>query len=640
MCKTRAFYPKLKVDFNESYLNQIEKACTDYATYTTLNSKYQLKSRREYLEEQSRVQEEYLTRLQNEALERFRQYEKEENENRLLELEAKQKRFNFLKQQMELDLKRRQDEKEKQKQDDKEYMDKLVNRDAQFNEEKKRLEEQLKQEIKQEYEEKIRDAEIREQTAKKRIEETTKKIEQLDNSIMDVDMEVEKSPEKNSEFVPDKVELSDVEMEVVSETPVKQKISDQTVEKDFRPSIKIQNEINALTESPVQSYKPSVKISTNVNALSESLSQSYKPSIKINTEINSLTQSPTQTTYKSSVKLSDKYHASKESDLFELEQKEKNRIEWLKSRNLKGHSSDSKIKDYIEDYKDQMDSLEEQNVLRAKRFEHFTKKEDRVEQINFDEIVTPYAKKFPELEQMVTGHFLNKIKVSHDDEVDEVEEFQIENTEVYTFNYINLEEIFNRILYRPVQMQLSLVNRSCINYFLFDLKLEEHLGALRKYVLFENGIFAQKLVDELMVKIEDSHYTGNFFDLEFLLSPIYLREAFNKTCALIRNCKFVENLSIRLNVDKKSSKMGGLLNYLSMIELVYRVDWPINIVINESTVKLYNEIFGFLLKIKFVLSALSSIWHTLRRYGKQILFFFWVGKSISYHDIRHFYNAN
>lgn len=70
MCKTRAFYPKLKVDFNESYLNQIEKSCNDYATYTIQNSKYKLKPRREYLEEQSRVQEEYLTRLQNEALER------------------------------------------------------------------------------------------------------------------------------------------------------------------------------------------------------------------------------------------------------------------------------------------------------------------------------------------------------------------------------------------------------------------------------------------------------------------------------------------------------------------------------------------------------------------------------------------
>ncbi|CAF1042296.1 unnamed protein product, partial [Brachionus calyciflorus] len=585
MCKTKSVYPKLEVNFNETYLSQIEQKCIEYSSLVTYNSKYNLKTRQEYITEQSQIQEDYLERLQNEALERFRQYEREESENRLLEKEAKQKRFNFLKEQMENDLKRRQDEKQLQKQADKEYMDKLVNRNFEFDQEKRKLEEILKEEIRLEYEAKIKDAEMREKMARQRIQETSKQIEILENSKdlqdsqMDIDMEEEEEIDSNKSlenFIVESAQVDennqmDVEMAPIQDTPVKNKVNDQTTEKDYKPSIRLQTDVNLLTESPTQIYKPSIR-------------------------------------------MNEKYHASKQTDLDDLELKDKNRLEWLKSRNA--HVNSSTVQNLIENDEEQLDSLMEQSIMRKKRFEHFTKPEERVVQINFDEIVKPYQKEFPNLDQELNQNITTGMHYVQDNELDfEERKIKLEkkdNQSPYSFNYVNLEEILSRILCKPIELQLSLVNRSIINLFLFDLKLEDHLQALRKYILLENGLFAQKLVDELMVKIEDTHYNGNFLDLKFLLSPIFLKEAFSKTCSLIKNCKFIENLSI--SFSRKERKNDGLLNYIGMIELLYKVEWPINIIINDSTLIIYNQIFSFLLKIKFVLTALNSIWYTLRRY--------------------------
>ncbi|RNA30941.1 Gamma-tubulin complex component 6 [Brachionus plicatilis] len=575
LCTSKKFHPKLKVDFNEDYLNQIEDSCSKYADFVRNNSKYKLKSRREYLELEQQKQEEYLRRLQNEAFERFKQYEQQEAENRLLEIEAKQKRFNFLKKQMEEELKRRQEEKEREKQKDREYMDTLVNRNSQFQQEKHRLEEQLKIEIKQEYEEKMSEAEQREKDARRKIEQTVNKIKHLDESAMDVDME---EAEIDQEKV---IDESDVEMEVVVDTPVKPKISDQTTQKDYRSSIKLNDQVNSLTQSPGQMYKP---------------------------------KSPAQQS-KSSVKMSQNFHVSKQSDFLDLEQKDKQRLEWLKSRAVHGHASDSKIQNMLK-HNDLLSSLDEQAMFRAKLFDHFTKKEDRVEQINFDEIIQPYQERFPRLDKPLELNLLTNLSyVSDDDLCFEEKKYQpSDSAQSHSFRFVDLEEILSRILYRPVQVQLKLVNKSCINYFLFDLRLEDHLQALRKYVLFENGVFAQKFVDELMLKVEDMHYNGHFVDLEFLLSPIFIKEAFAKTCSLFKNCQFISNLLIRLKSKINNSKTSRLLNYLDMIELAYEAQWPLNIIINQTNLNFYNEIFGFLLKIKFVLSALNNIWQTLRRY--------------------------
>jgi gamma-tubulin complex component 6 len=188
-----------------------------------------------------------------------------------------------------------------------------------------------------------------------------------------------------------------------------------------------------------------------------------------------------------------------------------------------------------------------------------------------------------------------------------------------------MEEILNRILYKPIQMQLGLVNKSLIAHFLFDLRLDEHLTALRSYMLLENGEFAQTLVDHLVDKLFITNVHQSCCDVvappssstvDHLLDSICVNEALSRAVARVKNCKYVENLSIQ--VARRSdapNEPNDLFKLIERVELVYELNWPLNIVLSEWCMRSYNRIFGLLLQIRLVLAVLNSVWHTLKRLG-------------------------
>lgn len=468
--------------------------------------------------------------------------------------------------------------------------------------------------------------------AKARIAQVSKQLESLNQDSNDQEMEIEHESVVEQMEIDAQAPIQNTETKILDIIPAQvqelkleyiRKINDQTIENDYRSGIKLQANTNALTESPA-------KVDT-------------KPAIRIN----------------------ENFHHSKETDFKKLECEDERRVEAFKSRNSYGHSSESKIQHLM--YQTSFPSLFEEDVLESdqrimnKKFRHFTGKENRVDLINFDEIVKPYKTDFADLfnSKTIFDNLLDtKMKLeiktnleltekNHKTEITQADErldqdyqfkefeFLIDNEgndlrdneELFSFNYIELEEILNRILYKPVQVELGLINKCLINHFLFDLNLEEHLKALRQYLLFENGTFAQKFVDEILEKIsfKDFDYLAldeKSFDCESLISPIYISEAFSKTCSQIKSCKYIDNLSIRINKSKSNlnpqmiSSSTNLLHFLSMIELSYKLVWPLNLIIDETSLISYNLIFGFLLQIKFVLSALNNVWYTLRRFGE------------------------
>lgn len=439
---------------------------------------------------------------------------------------------------------------------------------------------------------------------------------------MESEVQIEQEPmegieEEQMEIEPDQVEQMEVEIEEIQQVKIVQvekaklKVNDQTEEKEYKPSIKIQKDRNALSESPAKVQN------------------------------------------RTAIKLSQTHHHSKQSDMQLIELKDQQRLEAFKSRNTYGHSSESKIQNYI--YSKNLE-LEEENEIseekrRYERFLHFSSKENRIESINFEEIIQPYETNFSFLfntseinVNIVDSRMRGKIvqtlasmelletnsNLKPSNEAYEYQEkiISMENErkqfkeDLYSFNYVELDEILSRILYKPVQVELDLINKCLINHFLFDLNLEEHLRVLRKYLLFENGIFAQKFVDEILEKISFKDF-DRLANLENVLSLIYVNEAFSKTCSEIKNCKYLENFSIQINKSKSTpnsdtNSSDNMLASLSMIELNYKLDWPLNLVITEQTLKMYNQIFALFLQIKFVLSALHNVWYTLRRFGKSI----------------------
>ena len=57
-------------------------------------------------------------------------------------------------------------------------------------------------------------------------------------------------------------------------------------------------------------------------------------------------------------------------------------------------------------------------------------------------------------------------------------------------------------------------------------------------------------------------------------------------------------------------------NALEGLELTYKVDWPLNIVISESCVRVYGRLFSFMLLLKRAVWSLKDVWTRLKRDGE------------------------
>lgn len=60
-------------------------------------------------------------------------------------------------------------------------------------------------------------------------------------------------------------------------------------------------------------------------------------------------------------------------------------------------------------------------------------------------------------------------------------------------NHRSLEIILKRLLERPLLLQIDLVNKAAVHYFVEELKIKEYFEALRSYVCMYDGMFGEAL---------------------------------------------------------------------------------------------------------------------------------------------------
>ena len=199
---------------------------------------------------------------------------------------------------------------------------------------------------------------------------------------------------------------------------------------------------------------------------------------------------------------------------------------------------------------DSENEFEKSERFKSERFLFFSQKDTRIDYITFDDIIKPYETDINQLfEQAITSslmsieliqmvnynnylmdEFIENSNYKYKENPAKHSKYELflrPNTKtecyieseqtsyhfvqksVYSYNYIEIDDILKRILFKPIQLQSDLVNKCLVNYFLFDLNLEEHLEVLRKYFLFENGDFAQFFVDQLVESLFSLDLFGN-----------------------------------------------------------------------------------------------------------------------------------
>ncbi|XP_074657385.1 gamma-tubulin complex component 6-like [Tubulanus polymorphus] len=179
---------------------------------------------------------------------------------------------------------------------------------------------------------------------------------------------------------------------------------------------------------------------------------------------------------------------------------------------------------------------------------------------------------------------------------------------VDTLRYQPLDSLMNKCLAPPIFAQISLVNRSLLNYFFNELEIDRHFEALRMYLFLEDGEFGQTLSDSLFERLSTDCMPHE------VLNPVSLNRILTKA---LRSSIHAENTSLTENISFRVKYIPAILQLntasaINCLDLQYKVKWPLNIVITDNCLDKYNRVFTFMLQMKRISWIIKDIWHRLK----------------------------
>ncbi|XP_073508207.1 gamma-tubulin complex component 6 isoform X2 [Phyllobates terribilis] len=183
-----------------------------------------------------------------------------------------------------------------------------------------------------------------------------------------------------------------------------------------------------------------------------------------------------------------------------------------------------------------------------------------------------------------------------------------DETAVQLIELLSLPVLMKYSVTAPIVSSVSLVNKAVVNYYFVELNMEKHFEAIRHFLLMEDGEFAQSLSDLLFEKLVSGQ------TLRELFTPLVLNSILNKALqySLHGDSHLASNLSFALKYTPEVLAPTAP-DALSCLELRYKVDWPLNIVITDNCINKYNKIFSFLLQLKHMVWTLRDVWFHLKR---------------------------
>ncbi|XP_072290946.1 gamma-tubulin complex component 6 [Eucyclogobius newberryi] len=183
-----------------------------------------------------------------------------------------------------------------------------------------------------------------------------------------------------------------------------------------------------------------------------------------------------------------------------------------------------------------------------------------------------------------------------------------DSSSVQLSEMVSLPVLIKHSVTAPLITHVSLVNKAVVDFFLVELGVERHFEALRHFLLMEDGEFAQSLSDLLFEKMGSGQTPGE------LLTPLVLNSILNKALqySLHGDTPLARNFTFALRFLPETFHPHAP-DSLNCLELRYKVDWPLNIIITDSCMSKYNRLFSFLLQLKHMVWSLRDVWFHLKR---------------------------
>ncbi|KAI1882307.1 hypothetical protein AGOR_G00249330 [Albula goreensis] len=183
-----------------------------------------------------------------------------------------------------------------------------------------------------------------------------------------------------------------------------------------------------------------------------------------------------------------------------------------------------------------------------------------------------------------------------------------DTTAVQFSEMVSLPVLMKHSVTTPLITHVSLVNKAVVDFFFVELGVEKHFEALRHFLLMEDGEFAQSLSDLLFEKLGSGQTPGE------PLTPLVLNSILSKALqySLHGDSELAANFTFALRFLPETFHPLAP-DALNCLELRYKVDWPLNIIITDSCMNKYNRLFSFLLQLKHMVWTLRDVWFHLKR---------------------------
>ncbi|KAE9596454.1 putative gamma-tubulin complex component protein [Lupinus albus] len=178
---------------------------------------------------------------------------------------------------------------------------------------------------------------------------------------------------------------------------------------------------------------------------------------------------------------------------------------------------------------------------------------------------------------------------------------------VSTFE-IPLDIIIDKCLLQEIMLQYKYVSKLIINVLEEAFELQEHLLALRRYHFMELADWADLFILSLW------HHNWSVTEANERLSEIQglLELSIQKSsCEQDPN---KDRLFVYMKGNGKlplSTSAIGVRSF-EFLGLGYRLDWPLSIVLTPAALKIYADIFSFLIQVKLAIFSLTDVWCSLK----------------------------
>ncbi|KAK2976400.1 hypothetical protein RJ640_008110, partial [Escallonia rubra] len=173
---------------------------------------------------------------------------------------------------------------------------------------------------------------------------------------------------------------------------------------------------------------------------------------------------------------------------------------------------------------------------------------------------------------------------------------------------IPLDFVIEKCLLEEILLQYTYVSKLTIKLLEEGFNLQQHLLALRRYHFMELADWANLFVMSLQ------HQKHHVTEADKRISEIQGCLEMSVQRSSCEGDHYKDRLYVYIKEDSimpLSASFSGIRSF-DFLGLGYRVDWPVSIVLTPGALKIYAEIFSFLVQLKLALSSLAEVWCSLK----------------------------